>query len=160
MLLGPAAQLSPWGHLPGIMDLTSNSQCKMIPSAIDPESCCSFLAHGVIPLQPARSGGVPGKPGQSPTTEWACTQQELHLCVYIQENLRPKSPSFVPDMRTVLRGRGGRTQASGAGHFIVEASVPESTSSARPGIGQPMAKENWETDSTLIVCLTDFSTRK
>lgn len=143
------------------MGLTSNNQCKMISSAIVSESCCSFLAHGGIPLQPARSGGVPGKPKQrAPPAEWACTQQELHLCVYIQENLRLKSPSFVPYMRTVLGDRGGRTQASEAGHFIVEASVPEPTSSARPGIGQPMAKENWETDSTLIVCLTDFPTRK
>lgn len=97
-------------------------------------AAASWLMEEFLCNQPEVEGSQASQ-GRASPAEWACTQQELHLCVYSQENLRPKSPSFVPDVRAVFGGKGGRTQASGAGHFIVEASVPDTTSSARPGIG-------------------------
>lgn len=46
------------------------------------------------------------------------------------------------------------------GHFNMEASIAEPTSSARTGPGQPKAKDNCKASSALKMCLTDFPTKK
>lgn len=81
------------------------------------------------PLRPTRSRGSQVSQRGTPTTGWPCSHQKLHLRGHIQENLRPKSPSFVLNMRTVFGGDGfaGLRQV---GHFIVKA---QPTSLCRTG---------------------------
>lgn len=57
-------------------------------------------------------------------------------------------------------GGEGVAGLSGAGHFNMEASTAEPTSSARIGPGQPKAKDNRKASSALKMCLTDFPTKK
>lgn len=85
----------------------------------------------------------------------------LHPWDHIQESLRPKSPSFVPDVRTggLYWGEGNVSIQSGrVGHFNMEASMPKPNSSARRGPGKPKAKDNCKAASALKMFLTDFLT--
>ena len=89
----------------------------------------------------------------------------LHPWDHIQESLRPKSPSFVPDVRTggLYWGEGSVSIQSGrVGHFNIEASMPKPnqlrTHPARRGPGKPKAKANCKAASALKMFLTDFLT--
>ena len=168
----PAAQLKGYG-----------AGCTEGPAGLVVCLCLGSLARNSGPhFQQLVRGGpllqVPRKPLQLFRSQGIlCNQQEvgatrtaqpspsfgtvLHPWDHIQESLRPKSPSFVPDVRTggLYWGEGSVSIQTGRlGHFNMGASVPKSNSSARRGPGKPRAKDNCKAVSALKMFLTDFLT--